>query len=76
MANIHYLFGILLTEASFDTISKVHNTALKFNQKEKSLIAKDITLLTFLEMVQEEFEYRTPCDECRDSTNLEPSVKY
>jgi len=74
-SNIYSIFGALIQNASFETIKEVYRMSKDLSDREKHLITRSNDLMTFLVMIEEEFAYRTPCDECREEINLDSSTK-
>jgi len=74
--NIYGVFGTLIQGANFETLKKAYDMTKVFSKKEHLLLEKEPTLMTFLIMLQEEYDYRTPCDECREEVSLDSSARF
>ena len=74
--NIYGVFGALIQGANFESLERAYNLSKQFGDREKLHLEKEPTLLTFLMMLQDEYDYRTPCDECKEDVGLNPSFKF
>lgn len=74
--NIYSVFGALIQGASFETIKTAYEMSKTFGKREHFLLEKEPTIAAFLLMLEDEYNYRTPCDECKEEVGLEPSPKF
>jgi len=74
--NIYGVFGTLVQGANFETLKKAYKMSQNFGDREKHMLQKEPTLMTFLMMLQDEYDYRTPCDECRNEVSLDTSARF
>jgi hypothetical protein len=68
--------GRLLEDCSFETLSKVYDVVLKLDEVQEKNLGYEFGTKILLEMIQDEYEYRTQCDQCREDINLKPSNKF
>lgn len=68
--------GKLLEDCSFQTLSKVYDIVSELDEVQKKRLGYEFGTKTLIKMIQDEYEYRTPCDECREEIDIEPSIKF
>ena len=68
--------GKLLEDCSFQTLSKVYDVVSELDEVQKKRLGYEFGTKTLIKMIQDEYEYRTQCDKCKEEVNLEPSIKY
>jgi hypothetical protein len=68
--------GKLLQDCSFNTLLKVYDVVLELDEAQKKCLGYEYGTKILLEMIQQEYEYRTPCDECRESIDLDTTPRF
>jgi hypothetical protein len=74
-SNIYGIFGTFVQNADFETLKEAYKMSKNLSDRERYLITKSNDLMTLLVMIEEEFAYRTPCDECRSEIDLDTSPR-
>jgi|688.fasta_scaffold2300070_1 hypothetical protein len=67
--------GKLLEDCSFETLSTIYDTVSELDEVQKKHLRYEFGTTTLLEMIQDEYEYRTQCLDCRKEVNLTPSCR-